>query len=230
MLLDNDKPVTYYETREVKGDKNDPDKVTSTYKVYNMPINNEDYIRYRHGIKHPWTAKSPEEAKGNQTVHFYVEDPERVMETQINELEYADKALTEYQMIKTDKDKIKQILSLLRSEIPKKHIGQVIIIDKLSDDERLIALRTLATNKPYKFYTTATDKMLKNKYLLNELISVNLLKRAGSSILVTDSGEPLGSSDAEAAKNLFEDPTKSPLVSTLKAAYKDLKQKQTLKV
>lgn len=218
--IDNKEAPTYYIETEVI------DRDGKNIRNLNMPINVDDYIKYRHALKHPHVASSPEEAKGNQTVDYYVEDPERVMEAKVNAADYADKALIMYQQIRNEPDKIKMILSLLRAEIPRKSPGQPVIVDKLTAEESVLAIRLLALNKPTIFLRVAEDKNLRKKYLLDELISVQLLKRAGSSILVSSSGDPLGATDEDAIKNLFDDPAKAPLLSSLKESYKDIKEKQ----
>lgn len=224
--LDNDKPVTHFIEKEIEPAMGD--KPAKTKKIYNMPIDPEQYIRYRHALGHPHVASTPELAKGNQTVDYFIEDPEKVLSSNVNSADYADKAFSLFMQLKSEPDKVKMILSLLRMEIPRKVVGQPIIVDKLSEEERVLALRKLAMSKPAMFLKIAEDKELRFKYLLDELISVQLLKRAGSSILVTQSGEPLGSNDSEAIKNLFEDPAKAPLLSLLKGTYKDLKEKLAL--
>lgn len=217
--LDDNKPVTHFEEAVIDG---------KTKKIYNMPINLEDYIRYRHALKHPSCASSPELAKGNQTVDYFIEDPERVLVSKINAVDYADKAIAMYAQIRNEPKKIKMILSLLHLEIPRKSPGQPVMVERMNDEERVLAVRKLAMEKPEKFLKVANDKFLQQKYLLNELISVDLLKRAGSSILVTSSSEVLGITDDEAVKNLFEDPAKAPLLGILKEEYKSRKEKQTV--
>jgi len=222
--LDNDKPVTDYIEKEEK------DKEGKPIRVYNLPINIEDYVRYRHALKHPHCAPSPELAKGNQTVDYYIEDPEKVLVNQINTVDYADKALQMYQQIRNEPKKIKMILTLLQMELPRKSAGQPVIVEKLTDEERVLYVRQLAMNKAEKFLRVAEDKFLQQKYILNELISVNLLKRAGTSILVTSSSEPLGINENDAVKNLFEDPAKAPLLALLKEEFRAIKDRQNIQV
>ncbi len=214
--LDNEKPITYSETID------EPQKDQSIKKVEkkNTPINFEDYIRYRHALAFPYCAPTPDEAKGNSTKDFYIEDPEQTILDEVAKNEIKDKAMTVYQTLKTEPEKVKMVLSLLRFEIPRKP-GEVIIVNNLSPDTRLLLLRDISIKKPAVFYKTATDSKLKNKYILEELITMGLLKKIGSSIIVENTGDPLGANIDEAVYNLFEDASNAQLLGKLKAEYQE---------
>lgn len=190
----------------------------------NMPIALEDYVRYRHALSHPECAKSPEEAKGNQTIKYYFEDLEDTLERNLREEELKDKAAMLYQQVKAEPDKIRMILSLARLDLPRK-TGEVIVVDAMSPGEQQLKLKEFVTSKPKKFYEVASDAKLKNRYIMEELISVNLLKRAGTSILITESSEVLGINADKAMDDLFDNPARTQLLGLLKAKYKELKVK-----
>lgn len=215
--LDNEKSVNYIEEEvlEVEG------KPTRIVKKYNTPINVEDYIRYRHALKHPYCAGSPDEAKGNSLMHFYVEDPEQTTKARLLENEMKDKANNLYQEVKSDPRRVKMILTVLRFDVPKKQgeVGSSVNVRAMSEDDRVLRLRTLAEAKPDLFYKAGTDKILKEKYLTDELITVGLLKKVGQSVLVSDTLEVLGNTVEEAVIALFQDNRNSGLLSTLKAKY-----------
>ena len=209
--MDNDLPVTSYTEVEENGIK--------VKRYNNLPIDLEDYIRFRHAVSHPWTAKSPQDAKGNQTVHFYVEDPTLVLESKITDSEMADKALLLYQTLKEDGVKRKAVLTLLAQYIKRSKPGQPFIVHQLNDGEQVIQLRELAVKKPSEFVKVAEDKSLVNKYRLQDLIRVNLLKRAGTSILVAESNEALGAGEEEAVDALFNNPANAQTLAMLKGQY-----------
>ena len=217
--IDNDLPITHTieETVEV-GEGLPPKKVIK----HNLPINFEDYVRFRHAFKHPLCAQSPEDAKGNQTVKFYLEDPENTIKLRLEASELADKASMLYQQIKTDSKKVLMILSLARLDLPRKP-NEIIVPESMNEGERQLKLKEFLLSKPQKFYAVASDAKLKNKYIIEQLISVNLLKRAGTSILITESSEVLGINLDTAMDDLFSNPARVALLSELKAKYDDIK-------
>lgn len=192
---------------------------------YNLPIALEDYIKVKHAKGHPFCALSPKDAKGNPTIMFYIEDPDETTMDTIKESELKDNALNVYQQIKDDPKKVKAVLSLLSNLIPRKP-GEVIVVETLSDEQRKIRLREMATSERHwrPFYNMATDPDVFSRYLLNELIKANFLKRAGTSILVAESDEVLGINEQEALNNLFKNPANAQLLNALKAQMKE-KQK-----
>jgi len=210
LSIDNDLPVTHF-IEVTQGDK--------AVKVYNMPIELEDYVRFRHAQSHPWTAGSPEDAKGNTTIHFYVEDPELVVKNKLSSSDLADKAITVYQQVKDDELKVKAILTVLSPFIKKKRPGEVFVADNLPFGEQIIHLRELAISKPKSFYDAATDESLAEKYRIIELIRTGLLMRAGTSILVTESKELLGVGEEAAATALFKNPANAQTLQMLKHQY-----------
>lgn len=222
LLLDNSQPVTYYEER---ASLHNPEKME---KHYNLPITLEDYIKYRHAKGHPHTGASPKAAKGNSTIFFYIEDPTETIQDAASDAETMDKASQLYMQIKDDSRKIKAIISLLAHLVPKKP-GENFIPDLLTDDQRKLEVRKLAMGKYYRqFYATATDKNVFNRYQLNELIKLNILKRAGTSILVSESSEMLGGDEREAIDNLYHNTANAQLLETLKAQAKERIQKQMI--
>jgi hypothetical protein len=197
-------------------------------KYYNLPLNLEEYIKYRHAKGHPHVAGSP--AKSNSTVMFYVEDPDVTVEDAVKEGELKDDAVNLYQQIKDDPKKVKAVLSLLSNLIPKKNPNEIIVVDAWDESTRKMRLRELALSpKHWKaFYATANDPNVHNRYLLSELIKVSLLKRAGTSILVTESNEVLGINEAEALDNLFVNPASAQLLNSLKAQFKSKKTQSAI--
>lgn len=218
---DNNSPITDFKETE------------DGRKLYNLPIDVDQYIRYRHAIGDPRqninahfkAVRSPEEAKGNQTAEFYLEDPELVIKGMTLASDIADKAINVYQEVAVQPDKIKAILTLM-SRFVKKQPGEIFIADRLSPEEQKIVVRKLALEKPADFYKHATDKALMNKYILNELIRYNILMRSGTTILVTESKDPLGVNEDAAVDYLFNNPSNSQLLSLFKAQYKENKAKE----
>jgi hypothetical protein len=216
--LDNDKPVTYKE--EVTGDDG---KVKF---IYNLPIDVDNYVRYRHGINHPFMAPSSDVASGASSVYmFYTEDPISADKAKLAASEIRDKASLAYAEIKTNEQKIDQVLTILNSKLKLK-VGEVVVLSKMSHDKKLLKVRELLERYPKELYDTISDPDIQYKYLVNRLLFFGLLIRAGSSILVQESGEALGSDVTEAAKTLFKDPTKNALAMRLKELYNEKRVQQ----
>jgi len=211
LTMYNDKPVTYVE----KGVDSDGKEILK----YNMPIDVESYVRYRHGLAHPWTAPSPEAAKGNPLIKFYLEDPESVQDNALKTAEIADQAMLTYNQIKDDPKKINMIVTLLKHELRKKPGEISIIVTSMNAEQKLLRARELASLKPDKFLSVATDESLKYKFLLAELIRTQLLRRAGTSIIIAESGDPIGANEEEAIDNLFKNPANTHLLGLLKGQY-----------
>ncbi len=53
----------------------------------NMPISIDDYVKYRHALAHPHCGATPQEAHGNSLVQYYIEDPEAVTKSKVDQLE-----------------------------------------------------------------------------------------------------------------------------------------------
>lgn len=211
LRLDNSKPITYTETKDLGEGK--------TGTLRNLPLDVEQYVRYRHALGHPDCAASPGEAKGNGTIKYYIEDPDAVLAETVRSSEIKDKAILIYNQIKDEPEKVKMVLTLLKRFIKKKAVGEIVIISNYNTDQQMIKLRDIAEKEPTEFTKAATDEQLKFKYLLDELISVGLLRRAGSSILIAESGDPIGASEQTAVDELFKNPANAPLLGTLKAQY-----------
>jgi len=193
----------------------------------NMPLNIDDYIKFRHAMAYPGTVISPTLAKGNQLAEYYFEDPTEVSTRELDELNTADQALNDYQRIKDSPDKVEMIVTLMRHWIPKKVGKPAVVVGLLTQTEKLIVLRELAQVQPAKFHEITNDETLKNKYIVDELISVNLLKRVGSTIMLEETGDSIGESLKEAAAYLFS-PKQTQLLNNLKAAYKEKNKKSAL--
>jgi predicted solute-binding protein len=179
-------------------------------------------------LAHPFTAASPKAARGNQTVMFYIEDPNETIKDAESDAEVQDKSAALYQQIKDDDRKIKAVINLLQHYVPKKP-GEMFIPDLLTSEQRKLEVRKLAMGKYYRqFYATATDPDVFNRYQLFELIRLNLLKRAGTSILVGESNEVLGGNEKEALDNLYHNTANAQLLENLKAQAKDKIQKAAL--
>lgn len=232
-LQDNDKPLGKYIAKvpiEVKyrdGNGDEQIKIEEKEIVkYNLPDNIEDYTRWRHAIGYIYTAPSVEAAKGNPLIQYYIEDPKRVIESNYKELEIADKAYTEYVLVKTDPAKVDMLLTVLRTYVPKKSGRPPINVNNLSPEERIMILKEVATQRPEIFYNFATDTNLKKRYFVEELLSVGLMTRIGNTFVDnTDNNFNLGDSIKDVVQNLWN-PKETSRLNRLKAEYDAKKSKK----
>jgi hypothetical protein len=220
-LRDNTKPVC----SKIKVKQVTSEGTEVEIDVINLPDNIEQYIRYRHAINFPDTAKSTEEAIGNSLIQYYIEDPTRVIQNNFKELEIKDNAWTEYVKAKSDPDRVNMLLTVLKTYIRKQPGKPPLNINNLGLEERIIALRDLATNRPEKFYQFAIDKDLKKRYLIEECLAVNILTRIGNTFVdIEDNNSALGDTINDVVMNLWN-PKETSRLNRLKAKYDEKKGK-----
>lgn len=203
--LDNTKPVTHSEVKDGRT-------------VLNTPLNIMDYIRYRHAIKFPYTALSPEAAEGNQLMWFFIEDPKLVTNSKMAEIEIRDEAMADYQQAKSDPKKVKMLVTVLRNYIRKKPGKPPVNVNNLGADELIITLRELATERPDKFHELANDADLKKRYFIDELLGVGLIQRQGNSIVDKDTNTNMGDTLKEVVVFLWN-PKEAARLQRLKLEY-----------
>lgn len=184
----------------------------------NLPVNIKDYLSFRHLLKHPEVAPDQATAEKMYTCKFYLVDPEGVSKeaVKINELE--DQATVIYMKYKDDAIKLDQILTMLG-----------VNIRGLKNDQKVLKLKEFAKKDPKlneyeqraefdRFIKVAEDKDLEYKYLIQEMIGAQYLRRVGTSIAYEESGETIAD-DMEGAVIFFKNPKNSRELNLLKSEY-----------
>lgn len=189
----------------------------------NLPLNVDDYIRYRHALCHPDVGPSPLEAKGNTSIQYYFEDLAVVQENKLAQLKIEDDALANYARIKDEYEKVKMVVTLMRNYIKAKPRVPKPNIEKLSEGELRMYLKELALSQPARFSQHVNDDNISKRYFIDVLISEGLLVRNNNLIVNPDDNQPLGSSTTEVIQKL-NDPKNSGLLASLKARLKDTKR------
>lgn len=184
----------------------------------NMPINVEDYVKYRHAKNHPWMAASKEEADRNPTKRWYLEDPDAnvVTATNLNDLE--DKALAIYFKFKEDELKVNQILTVMGKKIKtldsaKKQLEFKALTRKntsLSASDQEVALK--------RFIDVSEDPDLTFKFLIEELIFAKVLERVNTTILIKETNKTIGN-DLRSAVIYLKNPRNSKEYNFLRSQY-----------
>lgn len=186
---------------------------TKSLSMENLPLNIEEYIRYRHALGHPNVAASPEQAEGVplNLIWFFVEDPTLVVKRKINAIDLLDRAMVDYQQIKSDPQKVKMIVTIMKNMIKKRAGFPVPNVDTMSADDQLLALRELATEQAERFHQYANDQNLKKAYFIDRLLTASILSKIGNAIVDNDSNEKLGDSIKEVITNLWDGKNSSKL-------------------
>jgi len=185
----------------------------------NLPEDINSYIRFRHILGYPNTAVSPEAAKGNPLIEYYVEDPDKVVDNKTKDLEVRDRAMAEYMKAKEDDKRVTMIVSVMKTYIKKEAGKPPVNIATATPKEKLIILRDLAISRPEKFYELATDQNLNKKYMIEELLSVGILSRVGNSIVdVEDNSRAIGNTVQEVV-NFLWNPNEAMRLNRFKADY-----------
>jgi len=172
----------------------------------NLPINVEQFIRYRQIAGHPWVGVSGED-DGNQLKRFLIFDPKKQLKATKAVNEEADIALTRYIQIKQDKSKVRMYLRLTGHDL-----------SKITPGEEVAALRTKAQSDPVNFNKAWSDPYKEHKYQIEEMVAFGLLKQVGTRILYgqTEIGRNL-----EEAVLWLKDPHHSDSYRSLKAMLDD---------
>lgn len=177
--LENDKPVTHSETRE------------DGRVVYNLPINLNDYIRYRHAENHPRVANSKSNAAGNSLIEYYIFDPTQVADENTALTTQKDEAFTLYLTLKDDPKKVDMLLTLMKED-PRMYHGTNAV------SERMQALRALVDTKPDKVLTEHKAAHFEERYTLLTLVNTGICKQIGGRYVETETSTILGNTAEEA--------------------------------
>lgn len=168
LTLDNTKPVTYKE-----GDK------------YNLPIDLDDYIRYRHAIAHPRVAPSLDAAKGNMLMEFYIFDKDAVLNKSSKLAEDKDAALVAYLAVKSSEAKTNMMLTLLGKDI-RDYKGAAAKTLKEQD------LRSIADTNPEQFMKVYKQDNFEMRFKVEAMHRVGILKLIGSQYVSKETGKIVG--------------------------------------
>jgi hypothetical protein len=191
----------------------------------NMPLNIQNFVVYRHAIGHPSLAMSRDSADRDPTKHFYIEDPDHIssVDIEINSLE--DKAIAAYFKYKDDELKVDQILTVLGTNL--KGLTQSDKTLKLKSYSRKTEGKGEVEQRAelQRFVDVCDDSDLAVKYLLQELVGAQILERAGSNIIVKETGQLIGE-NVKAAVLYLKNPKNSKMYNMLRGQYQTIVRKE----
>lgn len=197
LTLSNDAPVTFTKVL-----------VEGKPAVYNLPVNIQDYIRYRHALKHPLVAPSRAEAKANMLAEFYIFDQASVDSDVASARKVTDKAITTYLAISKDMEKVDAMLTLMGDDIRSYHGAN-------AEDLKLEALHKFASTRAGDFNKVYEEKDFDLRFLLQKMINTGVVRKIGGVFSDKESGGILGHNNEEVILYL-KDTSNADKVSFLK--------------
>lgn len=165
-LRDNDKPFSVKKGEE------------------NLPLETEDYIRYRHLIGHPQVALDEVSALSNPLKKYWVEDPNQIIERRKKANEVKDLAVADYLEIKNNNNKVDMVL-----------IAMGFKPEKLED--KLVTLRNQAEVRPELFHKTTNDPDLPYYWEMERMVHAGVLDRIGQRFVLPDTAEEIAGDNRE---------------------------------
>lgn len=195
---------SYFDNMNIKVDK-DGTLLEVGLDEHGNPLNTIHYVYYKHCLDHPYVAKNKKSGIGNPLIKWYIEDP--------------DAELNSEKEIEAIKDKATQLY--LSNKDNTKIVDMVLDLSgiKSIESKKLLDFKKLSASKPVEFIKLIEDKDILLRYMLSKAISQNVLKRIGTAIVWTESGEALGQTMDEVLVKL-KDKTGVPDVNKIKAALK----------
>ena len=178
----------------------------------NLPINVEDYVRYRFAKAHPEVAGSLEEGEGNQLKSYYIYDEATHKKNMLSKGDLIDTANQEFFKIKDDKEKVNNLLvalSITRNDFLGKEIE---------------TLREYANANPSNFIKAARNKNTELAALLKELIEAGVIEQAGTRYLYKSTKDLFAASPEEAI-GFFKDPRNSNDLLVFKEKVKEYRKR-----
>jgi hypothetical protein len=169
------------------------------------PLNTIQYVYYKHCLTNPMVAKSRQLAVGNPLIKWFIEDPDQELNTEKEIEAVKDKAT---QLYLSNKDNTKIIDMVL-------DLSGV----KSIESKKLLDFKKLSATKPVEFIKLIEDKDILLRYMLSKAISQGVLKRIGTAIVWSESGESLGQTMDEVLIKL-KDKSGVPEVNKIKASLK----------
>lgn len=175
----------------------------------NLPINTNDYIKYRHALKHPLVAESKEEAEGNPLKEFYIFDSSEVNRKNAKAADTRDTASQIFLAIKNDDIKVDMMLTLLGVDVN--------LFDGDNAKElKLERLREFVDDSPEEVIDINNNIDLEIHYWIKTLVNNKIIKQISAKYFDAETNRLLGN-NLEEMTVFFKDDTNSDVILALKA-------------
>lgn len=183
----------------------------------NLPLQLPDYLKYRFIIRHPDVAQNKEEAQRSYSKKFYIVDPNQVTAQALSVNTLEDKAYELYMRFKDDSVKVDQILTMLGRNVSNLKKDKILVFKQYASKNP--KLDTVQQSEAFKkFIDICEDKDLEMKFLIEEGIAIQYLKRVGANILYNETSQQIGV-NMEDTVLYFKNPKNSRELNLLKAQY-----------
>ena len=166
--------------------------------IDNPPANPVDYVAWKHALGHVQVGPDKNTAERYDHVKFYIVDKDAEIKASGKLLKLENEATAEYLQIQADPNKVDQALTVLGYDLkmyqPGERTGllrkEATVVTDVADEVNQERLK--------KFISTVTDKHLKIKYDILNMISAHKLTRIGNRILLAESQTVIGNDLMEA--------------------------------
>jgi len=172
------------------------------------PENIEDWLRYKWILKHPHVALNKDEMESDGGKRFYIQDLQRELRSANNKIQTLKDADKEFIKLSDNKADMRRVFRLMGNQNP----------DRLTNMEIENFLYKIKGEVPDKFIRICTDKHLKMKAEIEEMLSTEILRRIGNQIIYQD--DILGDTLQDTVIYL-NDKKNSGTLTTLRAKLKD---------
>jgi hypothetical protein len=141
----------------------------------NLPLNLEQYLKFRHAIKHPEVAGNKEEGNAISWKQYYIFNPYELQAKKVEDNEAKDEAMGLFLALrkeaeKGDKMKLDIMLTLLGKD-PREFTSKEPVKEKEN------ALRELAMSDPHTFRSTYESGDLNERYWLKTLNNLEIIRQ-----------------------------------------------------
>lgn len=153
-----------------------------------VPLNIEDYLKYRLAAQHPKVAQPGEPSEG-ENLRFYIVDPHLERVNDLKKLKSEEKAMEAYLKVTANESKMRNAVAVLDPSVLRPE-------ELAIDDLKLILKQQLADN-PDRLLAVLEDKYLVEKALVTKALSLSILTKVGNAIMMGE--EKYGDSIEEAA-------------------------------
>lgn len=183
----------------------------------NLPINIEQYVRYRHIKNHPWVADSLNAAKGNNKKLFYIHDADLQLIADTDKVVIQDEADEVWLKIRNQPQKITMLLTSLGFD-ERDFIGRNGPVRAKNE------LRAFIDTKAPKFLEVYRDDRFETKYWLRAMVKANVVQQVNQSFVIQENKKLLGKSELEAVLYL-ENTDNADTITYLKGITQDVLRK-----
>jgi len=183
----------------------------------NLPINIEQFVRYRHAKNHPWVGLSLTEAKGNPKKLFYIHDADMQLAEDTDKLVIQDEADGIWLQVRNQPQKITMLLTLCGFD-ERDYIGRNGPTRAKND------LREFIDKKAVEFLKVYKDDRFETKYWLKAMVKADVVQEVGTSYVIRETKKLLGKSEMETVLYI-ENADNADTVTYLKSTTQDALRK-----